>query len=198
MKGVEQIGWLYDAAVGTMNRLKLGAWRRRLVADLQGDVLEIGVGTGLNLAFYRAGTHVTALDPNPDLLAIARRRAHPRGYQLQVADAQALPFAADTFDAVVTTLVFCTIPDPRQALHEIRRVLRPGGRLVQLEHTRTGRDGPDRFLSLIAPTWQVVTGGCHLNRDTPALLDREGWHLLQHERRAGGLIRLLVSTPGDD
>ena len=195
MKGVEQIDWLYDAAVMPLNRLGLGAHRRRLVGDLAGDILEIGVGTGLNLAYYGAGARVNGVEPNRDLLRKAAPRADPRGYGLQVGDAQWLPFAEHSFDAVVSTLVFCTIPDPRAALDEIRRILRPGGRLMQLEHSRSGRPIPDTILDLIAPAWQLIAGGCHPNRDTAALLTGAGWHLHHHEQHAGGLLRLLISMP---
>ena len=195
VKGLEQVDWLYDAAVTPINWLGLGAYRRRLVGDLAGDILEIGVGTGLNLAYYGPAARVTAIEINPDLLRTTVPRAARRGYRLQAGDAQSLPFRARSFDVVVSTLVFCTVPDPLAALEEIRRVLRPGGRLLQLEHTRTGRPIPDTVLDLIAPAWRLATGGCHPNRDTAALLTDRGWHLHHHERRAGGLLRLLISTP---
>ncbi len=195
MKGVEQIGRLYDAIVKPLNHLGLSGLRHELVGTLAGDILEIGVGTGLNLAYYGPAARVTAIEINPDLLRTTVPRAARRGYRLQTGDAQSLPFRARSFDVVVSTLVFCTIPDPLAALEEIRRVLRPGGRLLQLEHTRTGRPIPDTVLDLIAPAWRLVTGGCHPNRDTTAVLTDRGWRLHHHERRAGGLLRLLISTP---
>lgn len=195
MKGVEQIDWLYDMILRPMNLLGLGAHRRRLVHDLDGDILEVGVGTGLNLIYYGPAAHVFGIEPNLELLNAARERAVRRGYLLQAADAQALPFADASFDAVVSTLVFCTIPDPALALQEIRRVLRPGGRLLQLEHTRTGHDRRDALLDLIAPAWQRLAGGCHVNRDTAALLGQSGWQIQHHERHAGGFIRVLISEP---
>lgn len=195
MKGVEQIDWIYDMVLRPMNLLGLGAHRRRLVHDLAGDILEVGVGTGLNLVYYGPAARVFGIDPNRELLSTARGRAVRRGYLLQAADAQALPFEARSFDAVVSTLVFCTIPEPLAALQEISRVLRPGGRLLQLEHTRTGRERPDALLDLIAPTWQRIAGGCQVNRDTAAVLEAAGWHVQQHERHAGGFIRILISRP---
>lgn len=195
MKGVEQIDCLYDMVLRPMNLLGLGAHRYHLVHELAGDILEVGVGTGLNLVYYGPVARVTGIDPNRELLNAARGRAGRRGYLLQAADAQALPFADRSFDAVVSTLVFCTIPAPLAALQEIGRVLRPGGRLLQLEHTRTGRDRPDAILDLIAPTWQRIAGGCHVNRDTVALVAAAGWRVQQHERHAGGFIRILISEP---
>lgn len=195
MKGVEQIDWIYDMVLRPMNLLGLGAHRHRLVHDLAGDILEVGVGTGLNLVYYGPAARVLGIDPNRDLLRTARGRAERRGYLLQAADAQALPFEDHSFDAVVSTLVFCTIPEPLAAMQEIGRVLRPGGRLLQLEHTRTGHERPDALLDLIAPTWQHIAGGCQVNRDTAALLEAAGWRVQQHERHVGGFIRVLISKP---
>lgn len=189
------IAVLYDAVVEPLNRFSVGRWRHELVGGLAGDILEVGVGTGLNLRFYGPAARVIGIDPEAALLAAALPRAQPRGYHLGLADAQALPFANAAFDCVVSTLVFCTIPEPVPALSEIRRVLRPGGKLIQLEHTRTGKPVPDAMLSLLTPAWSRISGGCHLNRDTPGLLEREGWQLCRHERRIGGLFRLLEATP---
>ena len=198
LKGVEQVDWLYDMVLRPMNLLGLGAHRHRLVHDLAGEILEIGVGTGLNLAYYGPAARVIGIEPDRDLLSTARARAERRGYLLQAADAQALPFADHSFDAVVSTLVFCTIPEPVVALEELRRVLRPGGRLLQLEHTRTGYQSADRVLDLIAPAWERIAGGCHVNRDTAALLEGAGWRIVQHERHAGGFLRVLISEPPEE
>ncbi len=197
MKGVEQIGRLYDAVVKPLNRFGLGDLRRELVGTLAGDILEIGVGTGLNLRYYGPHARVTGIDIDGGLLEAAGPRAEPQGYRLQQADAQMLPFPDASFGSVVSTLVFCSIPEPALALREIRRVLRPGGRLLQLEHTRTGRWWIDPALDAITPVWKRIAGGCHPNRDTPALLEASGWKIERHERHGAGLIRLLVSTPGE-
>ncbi len=195
MKGVEQIARLYDAVVKPLNRFGLGDLRQELVGALSGDILEIGVGTGLNLSYYGPDARVTAIDIDAGLLEAAGPRAGLRGYRLQQADAQMLPFPDASFSAVVSTLVFCSIPVPGLALSEIRRVLRPGGKLLQLEHTRTGRPWIDAGLDAITPVWKRIAGGCHPNRDTTALLEANGWEIERHDRRGGGLIRLLVSTP---
>ena len=196
MKGVEHIPSIYDRIVEPLNRSRFGHWRRELVGQLAGDVLEIGVGTGLNLRYYGPDARVTGIDVDRALLQAAAPRAQRRGYHLEHADAQALPFPDASFDAVVSTLVFCSILEPDRTLGEIRRVLRPGGKLLQLEHTRTGKRWPDAGLNLIAPAWRILTGGCHINRDTAQLLEREGWRIERHDRRAGGFFRLLVSSPG--
>lgn len=195
MRGVEQRPALYDRIVAPLDQGMLGYWRRQLFAPLVGNILELGVGTGLNLRVYASGAHVTGIDVDLPLVRTAQARALNRGAQVLVADAQRLPFPSATFDYVTSALVFCSIPDPAQALHEVARILRPGGHLIQLEHTRTNRPLPDALLTLITPVWSAVAGGCHPNRDTPALLVRHGWRLLRHERQLSGLIRLIEALP---
>jgi len=197
MGGVLQAATVYDAFVGAFGVAGVGRLRRRLVGDLVGDVLEIGVGTGLNLRHYGPHARVTGIEPAPVLLRAAMPRARVGGHALALASAAALPFPDRTFDAVVSPLVFCSIPAPllRPALAELRRVLRPGGRLLMLEHTRTDRPRLDAAIDMVAPLWLRLSGGCHLDRDTPALLVRAGWRLVRHERHALGLYRLLIAVP---
>ncbi len=197
MRGVLQVATAYDAFVGAFDLAGLGALRRRLVGGLGGDILEIGVGTGLNLRHYGPQARVAGIEPEAALLRAALPRARARGYTLARAAAQALPFPDGSFDVVVSAIVFCSIPTPllRAALDEIRRVLRPGGRLIQLEHTRTGHPLLDLPIDAFAPFWLRLSGGCHINRDTPALLAAAGWRVERHERRAFGLYRLLASSP---
>lgn len=197
MRGVLQAATVYDAFVGTFGLAGVGRLRRRLVGNLAGDVLEIGVGTGLNLRHYGQRAQVTGIEPASALLRAAVPRAHGRGYVLAQASAAALPFPDATFDAVVSPLVFCSIPTPllRPALAELRRVLRPDGQLLLLEHTRTDRRLCDIAIDAVAPLWLRLSGGCHLDRDTHALLVEAGWRVIRHERHALGLYRLLVALP---
>lgn len=197
MKGVLQSASLYDGIIGAFDRLGLDRLRREMVGGLAGDILEIGVGTGLTFPHYGPLARVTGIEPAAPLYQAAVERARQRGYRVEQADAQALPFPDASFDVVVSTLVFCSIPNRalEPVLKEVRRVLRPGGRLMQLEHTRTNRRWFDALLDAIAPLWLRLSGGCHVNRDTAALLRHSGWRLERHQRRAFGLYRLLVSTP---
>jgi len=169
-----------------MEWIALRAWRRQLVADLYGRVLEIGVGTGRNLAFYPREVKLTAVDVAPRMLRIARRRARRLGRQVTFveADARALPFRTASFDAVVTTCVFCSVSDPHGSIAEIRRVLRPGGRLRMLEHQRPDNPGLarvfDRLNALV-----VRLSGANINRETQRTIEAAGFdsvHALRHDR----------------
>lgn len=197
MRGVLQAATVYDTFVGAFGLAGVGRLRRRLVGGLAGDILEIGVGTGLNLRHYGPQARVTGIEPAVGLLRAAVPRANARGYALALASAETLPFPDATFDTVVSPLVFCSIPAPLllPALAEIQRVLRPGGQLLMLEHTRTDRPRLDAAIDALAPLWLRLSGGCHLDRDTPALLARAGWRIGRHERHACGLYRLLVAVP---
>ena len=130
---------LYDAWMAVFDRLLLGDGRAWLTSRASGEVLEIGVGTGRNLGLYPPHAHVTGVDLSPRMLAKARRRAAKAGrdIDLHVGDAQRLGFPPESFDAVVFSLALCSIPDDRLAVGEATRILRPGGRLVLLEHVRS-------------------------------------------------------------
>src|ERR687888_1878793 len=129
----------YDRQMNFFDRLLFAGGREWVCGQPQGGVLEIGVGTGRNLPHYRDGVRLTGVELSPAMLEIARARARELGrdVDLRVGDAQALEFPDESFDTVVCTLALCTIPDDRRAVAEARRVLRPGGRLLLLEHVRS-------------------------------------------------------------
>ncbi len=161
----------------------MGERRSRLLSDARGDVLEIGGGTGANLPHYHDAGRVVITEPDPFM----REKLWPKLDQAQVpievsdAGAQRLPFADDSFDVVVSTLVLCTVPDQREALAEVRRVLRPGGRLLFIEHVR-GSDGIARWQDRILPLWRRLCAGCHPNRDTLASIRSAGFEVRDLER----------------
>ena len=137
MRGLEQIPWLYDALCALMERTGLGPWRRSLADGARGRTLDLGCGTGRGLALYDPAVRAIGLDPAFGSLVRARRRA--RRVPLVCASAEALPFRAGVFDTVVSSLVFCSVPDAARGLAEVKRVLRPDGRLRMLEHVRSQR-----------------------------------------------------------
>lgn len=153
--------------------------RKRWVPRAHGDVLELGVGTGLNLAFYDSGhvRKVTAIDPAPRLLERARTRVAtaPVPVELVQAPAEQLPFADRSFDSVLVTYSLCSVDDPRRALAEVSRVLRPGGELVIVEHGLAQDPATQRWQKRITPVWRRLAGGCRLDRDMLALLGEAGF-----------------------
>jgi ubiquinone/menaquinone biosynthesis C-methylase UbiE len=163
--------------------------RKRLVPRATGRVLEIGVGTGLNLPFYDATkvTHLVAVDPSPELLARARERVGscPAPVELLAASACALPLDAASFDAVVMTYTLCSVDEPLRALGEIRRVLRPGGRLLFVEHGLARRTSTRLLQRAITPVWRRFSGNCHLDRDVKAELVEAGFRPVELEEREG-------------
>jgi len=164
---------LYDGVLALGERRGMAARRERLLATARGSVLEIGAGTGLNLPCY--GPEVTALvltEPVAPMRDRLARRARGAGVAAEIVDAagEALPFPDGAFDAVVSTLVLCTVADQEAALREIRRVLRPGGRLRFIEHVRAGSAVRAWTQDRLARPWRWVGAGCTCNRETlPAI-----------------------------
>lgn len=191
----------YDLFTAPLEALAFRRLRQRVVADAKGRVLEIGAGTGNSFPFY-APDGVSALvvtEPNPHMLRRALQRVNLIGppFAFLQADAQALPFADNVFDTVVGSLVFCTIPDPRRALAEVRRVARPGAEMRLLEHVR----GPHPWLGWaqdrIEPLWVRLAGGCHPNRDTLALARAAGLHVVTvvNHRLGFTILEIVALNP---
>lgn len=163
-----------------MRQEALLPFRRRVAGAAEGRVLEIGLGSGLNLPLYGPGVRsVIGLEPSPELLRLARERAAsaPVPVELLEASAEALPLDDASVDTVVTTWTLCTIPDARRALGEARRVLRPGGALLFVEHGRAPEPGIARWQDRLDPLWGRVAGGCHLNRKMDDLIAGSGFRL---------------------
>jgi ubiquinone/menaquinone biosynthesis C-methylase UbiE len=156
--------------------------QRQLVVPLaQGRVLEVGIGTGLNMPYYdnRRVTHITGLDPALQLHPLARERIAQAGLDVELVglSAEQIPRPDASFDTVLVTYTLCTIPDPLAALREMRRVLAPGGRLLYCEHGRAPDASVQRWQERLQPLWGKLAGGCHLGRDIPALLQEAGFAL---------------------
>ena len=169
---------LYDPLGVFMERWWMGERRARLLKGARGAVLEIGGGTGANLPHYSGVDRVTVAEPDPFM----RKRLVPKleaarvPVEVSAAGAEALPFHDGSFDTVISTLVLCTVPDQESVLDEIIRVLRPGGRLLFIEHVRaTGSMA--RWQDRIEPVWGQLFGGCHPNRDTVAAIEEAGFEI---------------------
>jgi ubiquinone/menaquinone biosynthesis C-methylase UbiE len=164
----------------------LAVYRRRLLAGLSGAVIEIGAGNGLNFAYYPPEvSRVLAVEPEPHLRGIAERATAKAPVPVEVidGDAEQLPADDETFDAAVASLVLCSVRDPAQALREMHRVVRPGGRLRVFEHVRAETPTLNRVQRVLDATiWPAFCGGCHTNRDTTAAIERAGFTIERLDR----------------
>lgn len=160
----------YNALFAGLERAGLADKRRELVAQATGATLELGAGTGHNLAHYPAAvSRLVLTEPDPHMAKRLREQVAESGRtdaEVLEAGAEALPVGDDEFDTVVATLVFCTIPDPHAALNEVARVLKPGGRMLFMEHVRSGSERRARWQDRLNPVQNFCFGGCNLNRPT--------------------------------
>lgn len=181
----------YDRAFAPLERFYLDGLRRRVLSALpaNGRILEIGAGTGVNFKFYPNCRHAVASEISRQMIEIARPKAHQ--IDLIQTDAQTLPFPADHFDAAFATLVFCSVPDPARGFAEIRRVLKPGGRLTLIEHVR-----PDGLLGYAFDVLNVLTTAIiddHFNRRTAASVSHAGFERIEIEKRLGGVLHIITA-----
>ena len=173
--------WILPARIDlSMRNKRLRPYRERVAGAAEGRVLDVGIGSGLNLPFYaRQAREIFGLDPSPRLLARTRKRA-PRiaaPVHLLEGSAERIPLADRSMDTVVLTWTGCSIPDVATALGEMRRVLKPGGRLLFVEHGRAPEAGVARWQDRIDPLWRRFPGGCHLNRSIDDLISNAGFRI---------------------
>ena len=176
---------LYDPFLALAERRGMAARRGALLQWARGRVLEIGAGTGLNLAHYPADLDELVLsEPEPRMRARLERRVARSGRPATVlgAPAETLPFADGAFDTIVSTLVLCTVADAPAAMRELRRVLAPGGRLLFIEHVRGGTRRLARRQDRLARPWRAFAQGCRCNQETLALLERQGLRVVELAR----------------
>lgn len=156
--------------------------RREVVPQAEGVVLELGMGSGLNLGLYDADrvSRVVGVDPGVDITALARRRMEAAPFEVELLglSGEAVPADDHSFDSAVVTFTFCTIPNVYRALAEVRRLLKPGGRLLFAEHGLAPDPAIARWQRRINPLWKSLAGGCHITRDTVRLLEDGGFRIL--------------------
>ena len=159
----------------------VGELRRQVVPLAQGRVLELGCGGGYNQPFYDRDrvTSYAGIDPNHALLEGARERARTNGWDHEIREGrgEAIPFADGSFDTVVCTYTMCSVDDQPQVMAEMRRVLKPGGRLLFLEHGKAPDPGPQKWQRRIEPVWKRVMGNCHLTREVGTALRSAGFEV---------------------
>ncbi len=183
-RGHKWFAAIYDRLMARAEATFLRRVRTEVAGGARGRVLEIGCGTGANFPYYPPEAAVVAAEPDPYMLARARRRAQELGGRpmLVQAVAERLPFPDGSFDVVVATLVFCSVDDPARALAEARRVLRPGGELRFYEHVRYPGGLLARLQDAVTPLWRWFGAGCHPNRDVTRLLAEAGLEVVRLER----------------
>jgi SAM-dependent methyltransferase len=163
----------------------LAGLRKEVLADVGGDILEVGFGTGLNLAHYPEHVRrITTVDPNPGMNKLARRRIEASGIEVDQRGlgGEALTFDDETFDCVVSTWTMCSIPEVGRALGEVYRVLRPGGRLVFLEHGMSDDPGVQKWQRRLNPIEGLLGDGCRLDLDVEAVVRGQPFHRVEVER----------------
>lgn len=187
---------VYDRFMRQTERACLAGWRSELLEPIEGDVLEIGSGTGVNLEHYPASvSRLVLCEPDPHMRSTLSQRAYSSPLPTEVMDsaAESLPYGPDTFDFVVGTLVLCSVGSPAAALSEIRRVLKPGGQFLYLEHVAAeGNPGRLALQRACEPVWKRVAGNCHLTRDTRHLIESAGFDLLSYRRESMGKALPIV------
>jgi ubiquinone/menaquinone biosynthesis C-methylase UbiE len=184
----------YDKGMAFTEKLFFGDGQAWACSQARGQVLEIAIGTGLNLPFYPADVEITGIEISPAMLEVARHRAQSLGRQVElvIGDAQALPFPDQHFDTVVCTIALCSIPDEGQAVAEAWRVLRPGGRFVILEHVRS----PNiiiRALECMLESYTVRTQADHLLREPVETVQRVGFSIEYLKRQKLGIVERLIA-----
>ena len=194
-KRYNRVSKIYD----TMDKMIREHWRRDLLAGAYGDVLEAGVGTGANLSYYPSSIKsLIGVDFSSDMLKYARQKASqlnaPYKMELIEGDIQELPFPDNSFDTVVSTCVFCSVPDPVVGLEELRRVCKPDGQILMLEHMRSENQAAGLVMDLLNPV-TVRMWGANINRETMANIKSAGLSVVGEERLTGSIMRRLLLSP---
>lgn len=198
---IERLRWYwddlaprYDKKIRFFEKLLFPDDRRWACSLAAGDTLEIAIGTGRNLPFYPSGVRLTGIDLSPAMLEIARQRSRAlgRAVDLQIGDAQSLAFPEGRFDTVVCTLSLCCIPDDRKAVAEMKRVLRPGGQLVLLDHVRSDARLVHAAQRLMEPIWVRFHSDSLLRRPLEHV-EAEGFRIERHQRLKWGIVERIAA-----
>jgi ubiquinone/menaquinone biosynthesis C-methylase UbiE len=195
-KRYDRMAFFYDFMETPMEYLRFASWRKDLAGRIAGPTaLEVGVGTGKNFAYYPQDVHITAIDLSPRMLARAHKRAYKlnRQVDLQEMNVQHLDFADRSFDTVFATFVFCSVPDPVMGLRELKRVCRPGGKLILLEHMRPHHPVLGWLFDVLNPI-VVRMMGANINRETIDNIRQAGWQITAEENLSSDIVKIVEAV----
>lgn len=187
----------YDLMETPIEYYAFSSWREKVFEHVIGtEILEVGVGTGKNLPYYLPDWHVIGIDISEGMLSYAKKRTEKFQYHvdLRLMDAQQLMFPDNSFDTVLGTFVFCSVPDPGQGLKELRRVCKPEGRLILLEHMRPGSPVSGKMFDLLNPLVVRLTGA-NINRYTLENLEKAEFQITQQENLFSDIVKFIVASP---
>lgn len=185
----------YDGFMKPLEKKLITSWRKKLLLEARGEVLEIGAGTGINFPLYENCT-VTALEPNLHMIEKSEGRKKQAKVPITIVEGigEVLPFKDKQFDTVVITLVLCSVQDPIQTLSEVKRVLRPDGKILILEHVEMEQPLFKGLQRMMTPLWKKVCDGCHLNRNTEKTIQNSGLHIKEKTSHLSGFAISIVAT----
>jgi ubiquinone/menaquinone biosynthesis C-methylase UbiE len=194
----DRISPVYDLLESLAERSKFSRWRRLLFQQVKGsNILEVGVGTGKNFPYYPPGREVTAIDLSEGMLSRARKKlaSYPSArINLKTMDVQKLDLEAGSFDTAVATFVFCSVPNPVLGLREVRRVLKPEGKLLLLEHVLSERPVLRFLMKLMSPIMVRITGA-NINRSTVRNIQKAGFRIEEEKNLWLDIVKLIVARP---
>lgn len=184
----------FDRFMAPMEKMMMGKWRAKLVESATGEVLEAGVGTGANLPYYSRAITVTAIDFSPKMIGIAKTKINQSTVpiELMVADIQNLPFSDESFDTIITACVFCSVPDAIRGFCELKRVLKPKGKIYLLEHVRSENIILGPIMDMLNPLTLKISG-VNINRKTEENIQTAGLKLAKVEHLLSDIVKLIVA-----